>query len=353
MYFCNRADWRISSGVLAGVICVFLLIVSLASESRGQQDQQNDAGGNAQCYVCHSGLKTEDIAADHLAMDITCDECHGTSTEHMHDEMLMTEPDLLFGRAEVQKMCSDPSCHQPGEGRLVYGRQDHKDTEKVEAFFEKWRGRTRPNGRAVSTESVCTDCHGTHNLNKAVTDTSEQQWAAIFNGQNLDGWKAAGKASWTIRSGRIAAKQIADGDGTLWSEKKYADYEMAVTFRAEWPVHAGVWVRSDGANQGPRIEIFDEIKTGAQTGSVLWPGRGLVLVSLDEELTDKESWNTISVKSQGNRVAVWLNGEQIGSVRAVGPAEGHVGFYLAPADSGEAGELTIREVMMKELVVEE
>lgn len=323
------------------------------NESTGWQEQDDDAGGNAKCYVCHSGLKTEDIAADHLAMDITCDACHGISTEHMHDEMLMTEPDLLFGRAEVQKMCSDPSCHKPGEGRLVYARQDHKDLQKVEAFFQKWQGRARPNGRVVSAESVCTDCHGTHNLNKAVAETDEQQWVVLFNGQNLDGWKASGEVSWAVKAGRIIAKPSAEGEGALWTEKKYADYELAVTFRADWPIHAGIWLRRDGAIHGPRVEICDDAKTGALTGSVFWPGRGLVLLNLDDELIDKESWNTLSVKIEGNRVAVWLNGEQIGSVRTAGPAEGHVGFSLVSDKSKDTGELTIREVMIKELAVEE
>ncbi|GEM_PF-656154 len=343
----SRTNSWSSWTILGALVCVCIFVACFASESEQQPGQSDD---NAKCYVCHSGLKTEDITTSHVEMGITCDECHGTSTEHMHDEMLMTEPDLLYGRAEVQKMCSDPSCHKPGEGRLVYSRQDHKDLQKVEEFFEKWKGRNRPNGRVVSAESVCTDCHGTHNLNKDVEDTSDEQPVAIFNGKDLSGWKTSGKASWIVKSGRIIAKQSSDGEaGILWTQSKYADYELALTFRADWPIHAGIHVHGDGSNLGPRVEICDDAKTGACTGSVLWPGKGLVLLNLDDELIDKEYWNTISIKAEGRRVNVWLNGEEIGAVRTAGPDEGKVGFHIGGDPSNKTAELTIREVIIKRL----
>ncbi len=311
-------------------------------------------GGNAKCYVCHPDLKTEELTTSHLDIDITCDECHGLSTEHMHDEMLMTQPDLLFGRSEVNKMCSDPSCHKPGGDRRVYGHQDHLNPKAVEEFLNEWRGRMRPNGRAVTHDSVCTDCHGTHNITKAIGIQSDEEqsadWIAAFNGKDLTGWRPSGSASWAVRLSRIIGSPASNGQGgTLWSKAEYEDYLLAITFRATWPIHAGIWLRGGGSDKGPRIEIFESEKPLAFTGSVCVPDKGLALVNLREDLIDKESWNTLSVRVEGDRIQVWLNGEEIGVVRVKGPAKGKIGLYIEGLPKSKSAELQVREVLIRQI----
>jgi hypothetical protein len=350
-----------------------------------EESQSEKPNANSKCYVCHPGMKTEEISTIHVAMGVSCDVCHGPSTEHMHDEMLMTEPDLLYGRSEVEKMCSNPSCHKPGEGREVYGWQDHKNPDAVEAFFEKWTGRIRPNGRAVSHHSVCTDCHGTHNINKPVEKTSGEQpqaeWIAAFDGSDLTGWQTLDPNNWKVQSGRIVGTAGANDKGsTLWTKEAYKNYLLAVTFRATWPVHAGIYLRGDklvtrdsglgtrnasdepratSHGRGPRIEIFDS--SPAFTGSVLMPGKGLVLTNIREDLVDRESWNTISARVDGDKVQVWLNGEEIGSVKGIEPAKGKIGLFIGTRVSGlrtrktsdksraTSDELSVREVLIQKL----
>jgi len=301
-------------------------------------------------------MKTEEISTTHVAMGVSCDVCHGPSTEHMHDEMLMTEPDLLFGRSEVQRMCSNPSCHKPGGDREVYGRQDHRNPEAVEAFFEKWTGRMRPNGRAVTYDSVCTDCHGTHNISKPLEtkpgDRHQAEWIAAFNGSDLKGWEASDSRRWKVKSGRIVGNAGANEEGgTLWTEATYDSYLLAVTFRATWPVHAGIWLRGTESKNGPRIEIFDSAP--AYTGSVLIPGKGLVLTNIREDLVDRESWNTISARIEGDKVQVWLNGEEIGSVCGIEPEKGKIGLYIEKHAASKSAEFSVREVLIQKLAESE
>jgi len=350
----TRSNLSLVGGILVFVAFACVFAVCFADESEAEKAGGQKPDGNAKCYVCHPGLKTEEMTTVHLDMDITCDECHGPSVEHMHDEMLMTEPDLLFGRAEVNKMCSNPTCHKPGGERDVYGLKDHKDPVTAEAFMKKWLGRTRPNGRAITPDSVCTDCHGTHNLDKAVGIRSEveqpAEWVAAFNGRDLTGWRPSDAASWSVKGGRLIAKPGANGEGsTLWTEAVYEDYLLAVTFRATWPIHAGIWLRAADSERGPRIEIFDSHKPAAYTGSVWVPRNGLVLVNLREDLVDRESWNTISVKVKGDRIQVWLNGEEIGAVRTRGPAKGKIGLYIERHPSSKSAELCVREVLVQRL----
>ncbi len=348
----TRTNLYLAGGVLifAAFACVFT--VCFAEESQAEKP-----GGNSKCYVCHPDLKTEELTMSHLEMDVTCDECHGLSTEHMHDEMLMTQPDLLFGRAEVNKMCSDPSCHKPGGERFVYGLADHIDPVAVDAFFKKWRGRMRPNGRAVTHDSVCTDCHGTHNITEPINPSKDEQdveWITAFNGRDLAGWQPSGSASWSVKRGRIIVRPGANGEGgVLWTKAEYEDYLLAVTFQATWPIHAGIWLRGVGAEQGSergaRIEIFDSKKPMAFTGSVYVLGKGLALVNLREGLVDEEGWNTLSVRVEGDRIQVWLNGEEIGVVRVTGTEKGKIGLYIEGQPASKSTELQIREVQIQRL----
>jgi hypothetical protein len=323
-------------------ISVVAALASILAITTAEESQAEKPGGNGKCYVCHAGMKTEELTTIHLGMGVTCDQCHGPSTEHMHDEMLMTKPDLLFGRSQVRKMCSNPTCHKPGSEREVYSRQDHMDIEAVEAFFEKWTGRMRPNGRNIMPDSICTDCHGTHNISepqKALSNDEQPQWIMLFNGRDLKGWRPSNADSWVVKGGRIVGTS-----GALWTEESYEDYLLAITFQATWPIHAGIWSRGEAS---PRIEIFES--KPAFTGSVLVPGKGLALVNLHEDFEDRESWNTISIKVQGDKTQVWLNGEEIGMVRAEGPARGKVGLYISKIADSKPAELVIREVLIQKL----
>ncbi len=104
------------------------------------------------CLVCHLNFAENDSIADHISEGITCAHCHGRSVDHMNDESMMTPPDILYGRTEVEAMCKQ--CHQ----------QDHKSPQAVEAFRQKWGGRKRENGRNVTENSICADCHGRHTI---------------------------------------------------------------------------------------------------------------------------------------------------------------------------------------------
>ncbi|MHC4573726.1 MAG: family 16 glycoside hydrolase [Planctomycetota bacterium] len=316
------------------------LAVCFADEPQKKQPagKKSNSNANTLCYVCHIDLQTEQITTVHLAQGITCVNCHGSSSHHMHDEMLMTKPDILYGRQEVEQMCR--RCHQA-----------HKNPEAVEAFRKEWSGRTRPNGRAVTTESICTDCHGTHNIvKKTVTASDKEQpseWIALFNGRNFDNWRVSGKASWKIERSSIVATAGSKGrGGDLWTRQAFTDYLLSVTFQATWPIHAGIWLR--GAD-GPRIEIFESRKPKAFTGSVRAADEGPALLNPRSDLEDRESWNTISVKVQGDRLQVWLNGEEVGTVRVKGPKKGKIGLHLESGPTYKAAQLRVREVLLQRL----
>ena len=104
---------------------------------------------NESCLVCHLDFKKEKIVVEHLEHGITCAGCHGDSEAHRGDEWNVVRPDVLWGRAEINDFCK--RCHAK-----------HKKSKAYDAFVAKWLDKRRLTGRYVTTDSVCTDCHGRH-----------------------------------------------------------------------------------------------------------------------------------------------------------------------------------------------
>ena len=151
---------------------------------------------------------------------------------------------------------------------------------------------------------------------------------------------------WAIKRGRIVATAGGKGKGgTLWAKGVFSDFLASVTFKVDGAVSAGVWLRGDGKGGGARVEILGAARGGVHTGSVSVRGVGIILANVDKDLVSEMMWNTVSVKMAGKRLTVWLNGEEIGSVRVTGAEEGRIGLYLA--DSDAKGGLTIAEVQVQ------
>jgi len=142
-------------------------------------------------------------------------------------------------------------------------------------------------------------------------------------------------------------------NGNLWTTAEYENYRLAVTFRADWPIHAGVWLRGTDSEPGPRVEIFRSKNPPAFTGSVTLPGKGLLLINTREDLFDAGGWNTLSIQLRDRHVAVWLNGQQVGAVYCAGPERGRIGLYLQGGPEYKGAQLAVREVQLHKLPADE
>ncbi|HEY2431817.1 MAG TPA: DUF1080 domain-containing protein [Vicinamibacterales bacterium] len=165
-------------------------------------------------------------------------------------------------------------------------------------------------------------------------------FTALFNGRDLSGWRgrqqdyspyeeatlskdalAAKQAAWNAdrdqhwRVDTDAHEIVSDGHGVfLATDKDYGDFELYL----DWKIVAhngdsGVYLRGF-----PQAQIWDpdnpvEVKNGAPKGSGgLWndnpdnPGRWPI-VKADNPIGQ---WNTFRIRMAGNRVWIWLNGQQ-------------------------------------------
>ncbi|HUW18800.1 MAG TPA: cytochrome c3 family protein [Sedimentisphaerales bacterium] len=116
-------------------------------------------GENSECLICHMDFKNEELSVKHDQVGIGCINCHGDSLAHGDDELNITPPDKLYGRAEIVPFCK--GCHST-----------HVEGKVYDDFLKAWHSKRRPNGRMILDDSVCTDCHGSH----AVLRPDQQQF---------------------------------------------------------------------------------------------------------------------------------------------------------------------------------
>ncbi len=142
-----KTKWAAPTAILAGSLG--LVACGLLPPAQGDGKRARLPRDNSLCLLCHMNFGGEELVVQHISEGVTCARCHGVSAEHRNDETSRTKPDVLFGRAEVARFCR--KCHKK-----------HKRPSRVAAFLAEWQGRTRPNGRLILPQAMCTDCHGTH-----------------------------------------------------------------------------------------------------------------------------------------------------------------------------------------------
>ncbi len=158
-------------------------------------------------------------------------------------------------------------------------------------------------------------------------------FTALFNGQDLTGWRGGDtfdhrkllampadqraaqiakwtetmKAHWTAQNGEL----VNDGQGAYaTTEKDYGDFELLLEYKTVPLADSGIYLRGC-----PQVQIWDhtnpkEFKNGAHKGSGgLWnnspgaPGKD-PLVLADKPFGE---WNALRIIMVGARVSVWLN----------------------------------------------
>jgi hypothetical protein len=333
---------------MVGCSCRAASGIVRADEASPAADAPKLPKDNRLCIVCHIDLEEEVIASAHEDVGIVCAACHGLSKDHMHDEMLMTKPDDLIGRKEVEPFCGE--CHD-----------EHENPKAVEAFRKKWYGRDRPNGRVINEHSVCTDCHGLHNVVKTMGGRERQsqvkeEWKPLFNGENLTGWKPTEAGEWVVTRGRIVGAARGGTAGTIARPFALSAFRLAMTFRPVGPVSARItWstARPSGGSQAPWTVQLTGSKTAAgsspEPGALTAAGR-LLCRNPSPEAFDAGGWNTLTLAREEGYVQVWLNGVALYRVwlKAAKPDT------VTIAVDGEAeSALEIREVNVLELPFEE
>ena len=149
----------------------------------------------------------------------------------------------------------------------------------------------------------------------------------LFNGKDLTGWTIYGTELWYVEDGLLICESGPDKEyGYLGTDKDFKNFELTLEFKQGADGNSGVFFRS--SIEGTKIAGWqaEVAPPGHNTGGIYESyGRGW-LIKPDPE-KDKalkyEDWNTMKIRAVDDKVATWLNGQEMISIEDEKIGEGN------------------------------
>jgi hypothetical protein len=171
----------------------------------------------------------------------------------------------------------------------------------------------------------------------------EGNWKNLFNGKDLNGWKAvAGKANFTVQDGVIEGSAVfGTGNTFLISEEIYGDYILEVDLKiSHTSSNSGIMTRGqfDPAGQGGKglvygYQVEADPTTRAWSGGIYDEARRGWFYPLDLNPTAKSAfklgeWNRYRIEVLGNTIKTWVNGQEVAYFVDDLDARGFIGLQV-------------------------
>ena len=196
----------------------------------------------------------------------------------------------------------------------------------------------------------------------ANADKDETGFVSIFDGKTLNGWEGK-KKFFRVENGAIVAGFLnarIPNNEFLASKKEYEDFELRFDAKMVGQGNnAGVQFRSQRIPKSHEM-IGYQCDIGGWSKGNIWgflydeSRRRKMLAEapqteLKKHVKPKGQWNLLSVKAQGPRIQIWLNGYQTVDFTepdANIPMEGRFGLQI---HSGPPAECHYRKILIKKL----
>ena len=185
----------------------------------------------------------------------------------------------------------------------------------------------------------------------------DDDWAPLFNGQDLTGWHTSPGGSWEVIDGAIVGKspKSEKRHGLLITDQAYADFEVTLQFNVT-SGDSGFYFRSAPVKhvvgiKGFQVEVDRTLDTGGLYETL---GRAWVIKPDHEVMKDVYTpgeWTDLKVRAEGKNVTVWINGTQTAQLTDdPGAASGHFALQLHGSDTMHVSyrDLRIREIKPEE-----
>ena len=177
--------------------------------------------------------------------------------------------------------------------------------------------------------------------NIRIQDLGVHHWKPIFNGKNLEGWRALPGGTWTVKDETILGKSPKEEKrhGILLTEKQFKDFTVKANFRVN-SGDSGFYFRCDPVKGGVSVHGFQvEVDYSQETGGLYETGgRGWVVKPSDAEIPKKKykpgEWTDLSLSAHEGRVVVHINGQKTAElINDKGRSSGHIGLQLHGGDT--------------------
>jgi Domain of Unknown Function (DUF1080) len=150
---------------------------------------------------------------------------------------------------------------------------------------------------------------------------SSNEWRALFNGKDLEGWRHVGPGQFVIENGVLKTE---GGMGLLWyTREQFGDATIRVVFRAPQPQGAGnsgVFIRIPEAPTEPWMPVHKGYEVQIDENNSDFHRTG-VLYSFTKAQAKPEmrEWNTMEITLDGDRTVVVVNGATVTDFREGDP----------------------------------
>lgn len=172
----------------------------------------------------------------------------------------------------------------------------------------------------------------------------------LFNGTDLTGWETSGQAKWVVQDGLLVGTQGQDyAPGDLFTAADFDDFLVTVTYRVEWPCNSGLWFRYQSPEIAYQADILEYKNPECYSGTLYCPGKMFLAMNTDKTLVNREGWNTLKVRAEGDHLQMWLNGRQVADVTDDTSASGKIGFQVHPGDEFGPMKIIVRQVLLEKL----
>ena len=152
-------------------------------------------------------------------------------------------------------------------------------------------------------------------------------WRALFNGRDLAGWRAEGKARFSVEDGILVGRQGEHGRaGDLFTEGEFSDFELEVVWAMDWPGNSGVWFRYQSPERAYQADILEWKSPVCWSGTLDCAGEMFIAMNPDSSIVCREGWNVFRVRARKDRLEVFLNGRRAAGVRDGSSARGRIGL---------------------------
>lgn len=195
------------------------------------------------------------------------------------------------------------------------------------------------------------------------TFSSSAQNTALFNGQDLNGWKILnGEANYKIENGEIIGTSKTGTPNTfLVTEKNYTNFILEYDMKMDEGLNSGVQIRSNsfmeynnGRVHGLQIEcedtkrgwaggIYDEARKGWRYPLEYNPAA--------KNAFKKEEWNRYKVVAFENHIITWVNGIPAANLVEDEVESGFIGLQVH--DIGNNKSLEGKEIRWKNISIKE
>jgi hypothetical protein len=182
------------------------------------------------------------------------------------------------------------------------------------------------------------------------TDQSKAGFVKLFNGKDLTGWETSGEAKWVVKDGMLIGTQGENNaPGDLFTTDTFKDFIVTVTYRVEWPCNSGLWFRYQSPKTAYQADILEYKDPVCYSGTLYCPGKMFIAMNEDKTLVDRDGWNTIKVRAEGDYIQIWLNGHQVADVHDDTTDSGKIGFQVHPGAQFGPMKIVVRELLLKPL----